>query len=117
MATSYQNDRYRSRRWYFLPAIIVGMVALAVVLSAAFYGASGPWFGWWFPFGWFIFIPVFFVGFFLIRWLFWGGWWWGRGHYYGWGYDPALEILRERFARGEISREQFDQLRKELQTQ
>lgn len=27
-----------------------------------------------------------------------------------WGYDPALEMARERFARGEISQAQFDQL-------
>lgn len=30
--------------------------------------------------------------------------------------DSAIEILRERYAKGEISKEQFEQMKKELQS-
>jgi putative membrane protein len=64
--------------------------------------------------GWFFFIPIFFLIFFAVRWFFWGEWWWGRGSHYGWDYDPALEILRKRFARGEISKEQYEQMKRDI---
>jgi hypothetical protein len=48
-----------------------------------------------------------------LRWFFWGGWGWSRG-WYGPYYDPALEALRGRFARGEITKEKFDDMEKTL---
>lgn len=72
-------------------------------------GATYPWF-WWSPVPWFFFIiPVFFLVFFAVRWYFWGGW------YYGGASDPALETLRQRYARGEITQQQFEEMRKELE--
>jgi putative membrane protein len=102
---------------------VIGLTALAVGALAvwlSFYRAApavssqAQWSGWWFPFGWFFVIPVFFLIFFVCRWFLWGGRWWGRGAYYGWGQDGALEILRERFARGELTTEQYEQMRKDL---
>ena len=60
-------------------------------------------------FGWVLFI---FVGFFVLRFFSWG-WWGGPGWYYG--EDSAAQVLRERFARGEITQAQFEQMRKDLQ--
>jgi putative membrane protein len=79
-----------------------------------------------FPFGfgwvWGLF-GIFFV-FWIFRWIFWGwggGWGWGWG--WGWGYrgrywrryDQAVAILRERYAKGEITKEQFDQMMRDLE--
>jgi putative membrane protein len=117
----YQLDYHPSRRWALLPLLIAaGLVATFVGvwlytgdIAAPANTATTPWF-WWFPFGWFIFIPIFFLIFYAVRWYFWGGWWWGRGWYYG-GYDPALETLKQRYARGEITKEQYDRMRKDLE--
>ena len=72
-----------------------------------------------FPFG---FLIVLFVVFFAARFLFWGmGWGWGwrggysRGYWRGQGYyGDATEILRQRYAKGEISKDQFDQMMRDL---
>jgi len=69
-----------------------------------------------FPFG-FIF---FFVIFFVVRGLFWGWGWRGgysRGYWRGHGYGDATEILRQRYARGEINKDQFDQMMRDLNAQ
>lgn len=114
---------YRSsRRWAFAPLLIaaglfaafVGIALYAQAFTGPPPGATYQWF-WWFPFPWFIFIPVLFLTFFALRWYFWGGWWWGRaGWYYGGRFDPALEALRERYARGEITQQQYEEMKKEL---
>ncbi len=75
-----------------------------------------------FPFGFLIFL---FVIFFAVRALLWGlGWGWGwrggyaRGYWRGHGYyGDATEILRQRYARGEISKDQFDQMTRDLKAQ
>ena len=79
--------------------------------APAYYGYPG--FGWWFffPFGiFFLFIVLFFVS----RLIFWPmGWGWRRRYWYGYG--DAREILRQRYARGEITKEQFDQMNRDLE--
>jgi putative membrane protein len=114
------RGRNLSLRWALVPLLIAaGLVAVYVgfwlyggtTYAASSAGATYPWY----PFGWwFIFIPAFFLIFFAVRWYFWGGWWWGRGGWYYGGYDPALETLRRRYAKGEITKEQYDQMRREL---
>ena len=94
--------------------VVAALVATAI--GASLYFNAGPVenYGWWpwAPFGWFFFIPLFFVAFFVLRFFLWG-WWGGRGWYSG--EDSALQVLRERFARGEITKEQLEQMRKDLQ--
>jgi len=80
-------------------------------------------FGWWgggHPMGWIW--GVWGIGMMLMMLLFWGlvvsgivlGFRWLVGRDRGSLRDPALEILRQRYARGEINREEFEQKKKDL---
>ena len=110
------------------PYVGVGLAVMFVLIGAAvlvwaltphpagagmFFGFAGGWgFFWLFPFFWLLF--------FLFRpWRWWGPWGWGgyRNGPYGYGRaarDPAVDALRERYARGELTKEQFDQMMKDL---
>jgi putative membrane protein len=107
--------------WMIAGVVILALLAFVVapILIFAFFVHSvvvtGPYYGFpfFFPLGFFLFLIVAFVAFRLIFW----GWGWGwRGGYGrgGWGYGNAKEILRRRYARGEITKEQFDQMKKDL---
>jgi len=117
MVNLKMNSSVESRRplrWVLVPVLAVAVVA-AVTVGASLYfnAASTSYYGWWpwASFGWFVFIPLLFVGFFALRFLWWG--WWGGGGWYNRG-DSAMQVLRERFARGELTKEQFEQMRKDL---
>lgn len=81
------------------------------------WGMPGPgmmgWGGW--GFGWIFmifFLGVFIVGLiFLIKWLV--GLSRSRGPYEK-EHDSAMEILRQRYAKGEINKEEFDQKKRDL---
>jgi putative membrane protein len=110
----YSFDGRRQARWILLPALVLVALVAAAVGASLYLGAGRlPYYGWWpwAPFGWFFFIPLFFIAFFALR-FFWWGPWGGRG-WYNHG-DSAMQVLRERFARGEITKEQFEQMRNEL---
>lgn len=124
--------RLRNRRG-FAGLVLGGLVILllaAFLLVPLFFGFPArpysyyPFPFFFFPFGFLIF---FFVIFFVVRVLFWGlgrgsgwGWGWGwrggysRGYWGGYGYEDATEILRQRYAKGEISKDQFDQMMRDL---
>ena len=112
----------RNLFWLIPIGVIAFFVAISLVAVMFWRGfpypafaGPGPWYVWWFPFGFFLFIPVVFLFFFAIRWFFWGAFGWGRwGYHYG-GYGSALEILGQRYARGEITKEQYDQMRNDLE--
>ena len=113
-------------------ALMIGLVVLVVLLFGLLgggmmgYGWGGPWGGWMGPgmmggygFGLGILMPLFWVlvigGVVLLAFRLLsagpaattsGGP--GAG-------NRALDILRERYAKGEISKEQFDQMRKDLE--
>ena len=90
---------------------IVSIFAIAHFFGPFPAGTYPPFYYYYFP--WWIIFPLFFLGLFFFAFRWWGcGYWLGsRGYHYN---DPALEVLRERFARGEITKEQYDQMRKDL---
>jgi putative membrane protein len=115
-------------------AIVAAVIAVAVILTAAFayfssrnsyygngyYGGMMGGFG---GFGMLFMIPIGLVVLIIIGYAIWRGFGWGGGccgshhnGHYG-SYDEkesAMEILRQRYARGEITKEQFDQMRKDI---
>jgi uncharacterized membrane protein len=104
-----------------LGLLLVGLVVLLVVAFSVAniihpYYPTGmmPYYGgWWFffPFG---FIFFFFIIFAVGRLFFWPwGWGYRRGYWYN--HDEASEILRQRYARGEITKEQLDQMMRDLE--
>jgi putative membrane protein len=109
-------------RWTLIPLLAVAALAtVSIGLSLYLHTAASPpyvdslFFGWpFFGFGWFFIIPVIFLVFIGFRLLLWGSWGWGGGRDYGRYDDSALETLRQRFARGEITKEQFDQMKKDI---
>ncbi|MDG7014120.1 MAG: SHOCT domain-containing protein [Nitrososphaerota archaeon] len=106
------------------------VVALVLVVVIGFFGsmsASGfypqgmfagpPYYGWYFfPLGLVFFVIFVVIIFRLVFWGF-GGWGWRRGYWYSNAYrhGDAREILRQRYARGEITKDQFDQMMKDLE--
>ena len=74
-----------------------------------------PWGGMWiFPIVMFVIMLIFFF-------LFSRGWgcrppWWGSGgpHKEGGDSDTALEILKKRYVKGEITKEEFDRMKKDI---
>src|SRR5690348_7505904 len=119
LSTYMRSNRGPSRWWPLFPLLAGAAIASTLIGLSLFRGYApspdgvqyqGWWFGWpFFGFAW-VFIPLFFIViFFAFRWFLWGGWGWGRG-WNGRYDDSALETLRERFARGEITKERFDSM-------
>lgn len=105
------------RPWLYVGlAVMFALIGVGVLLAALYPGrfsdGNGIWpFGFfWFPWGLFFLFFVFF--WWIPRWG-WGGGYYGR-RYWRYGLDPAHSIARERFARGEISKEQYDQILRDL---
>ena len=109
-----ETSRYRrgEQRWALISGgIFITLIGAVVTVSLLFHAVGHyPWypfgFGWiWIPFG-------FFLLFFVLRWFFWP-WGWGYSREY-WTRDDEYYILRERFARGEITKEQFETMSRDL---
>jgi len=80
------------------------------------YGGGWPFFGILFGIFWWVIIIALLIG--LIRWLSGGR---RRGRYwhdhrseFSHSSSSALEILKERYAKGELTKEQFDSMRKDI---
>ncbi len=121
---------YNERRWHvghwirlgfllvfavFVAAMIYFMFIVAPTLST---GTAYTYPMAWFPFGWIMIFFGFFLIFGLLRFAFWGPRW--GGYYRHSGYGPygrendAYHILRERYARGEITKDQYDAMMRDL---
>jgi putative membrane protein len=98
--------------------LVVAAVLLLLLLDSegVFGGARhpGPFFGYWG--GFLLLFLVLWVSFFIVRVAFWTrrrSRWAARPDY-SVGRDSAIAIARRRYARGEITREQFDQIMTDL---
>lgn len=105
--------------------IAAAVLAVLVLATLGFWmghfvaGSSAMYYyrGGFFPFGFFPFGFLFFafVVFMLVRLLFWrGAWGWGYwGHRGYWG--DARDIVKRRYAKGEITKDQFEQMLRDLE--
>ncbi len=116
---------YEARRWLWIGlAIMFVLIGVAALLSVLLPGRSGLAFGWTPPgtvWGWlwtvFGVLVLLWILSWFFRFAFWRGSWGSGGRYYGgWRHqDSAAAIARERYARGELSRDQYDQLIRDLE--
>jgi len=108
--------------WAILGVVVIAILAIVIGFAThAFYPypmTAMPYYygGWWFffPFGFIFFIFFIFLVSRLVFWS-WGGWGFRRAYWYRNGYGDAREILRQRYARGEITKDQFDQMMRDLE--
>lgn len=104
-----EQESNRIRRivgWGIVGLIVV--IGASIALSAFATGGRG---GFPFPFGWLGGIFLVLLIFWIARWVFWP---WGRG-WYRYEHRSAESILKERYAKGEITKEQFQQMMRDLQ--
>ena len=119
----YNNPRRETRHWIGIGFLVVFAVFVAAMIYYMFtYVPTSPPAGmvYWFPFGWLWAFFGFFIFFGLLRFAFWGPWRWGGYRRYGYGYgreNEAYHILRERYARGEITKPQYDAMMRDLYQQ
>jgi uncharacterized membrane protein len=122
MYQPYATPAPRPRRPVWPWVLVAGIFAtFVVILLYLFYWAPSPtgrpYLGY-YGGGLFLLLLLFFAGMFALRVAFWSAYR-GRGRgYYGRGNrplrDPAIMAARQRYARGEITREQFDQIMTDL---
>ena len=115
MSASWNDNRAFPKGFAIAAIGIVAVFIVALVgfafLHPAGYSGLYPWF----PFGFFWIWPFGFILFFLFAKSFFWGWGWRSGY---WADDGDSErILAVRYARGEITKEQFERVRKDLQKQ
>lgn len=132
-----QRDYERGRFPTAIIAVIAILVAVVIIIMAVFayyssrtpygygyYGWGGMMGGWGFPM--LFMFPIGIIILILIGYVIYRGVWWGGGcggHHGYYGYyrsdeerENAMEILRRRYARGEISKEQYEQMKKDIIT-
>ncbi|HLM92075.1 MAG TPA: SHOCT domain-containing protein [Thermoplasmata archaeon] len=122
MYPPYTGEAPRRPIW---PWILLGGVVITIVLLVVYLLYLGPFSGTgpggrpYYPFfgGFFLIFLLVWVGFFALRMALWRGYRsrYPAGHGQGPGpggrrRDPAIMVARQRYARGEITREQYDQI-------
>jgi putative membrane protein len=88
---------------------LIAVIAISVALSLYFStGRTGAFFP--FHFGWLGGIFLIFIVFWVAKWFFWPWRGWNR-----YEYRTAESILKVRYAKGEITKEQFEQMMRDLE--
>jgi putative membrane protein len=118
MSNQESNRIRRIVGWGIIGLIAVIGVLIALSIYFAPWRPVGFYYPFFFPFhfGWLGAIFLIFIVFWIARWLFFGPWRRGGGYY---SYPPqqradAASIVRERYAKGEITKEQFEQMMRDL---
>ena len=122
---------YNERRWHVGHAIRLGFLAVfGVFVAAMIYfmfvvypnspAGTLPMYPFW-GFGWIWVFFGFFLLFGLLRFAFWGPRWGWGGYYRHYGTygreNEAYHILRERYAHGEITKDQYEAMMRDLYRQ
>jgi|ERR1700730_3241280 putative membrane protein len=113
---SNQRGVDRGMPWVYRAIVIGGSVAVLAAVIIAALVLRPPWFSgdssypgfrffWFFPFFGFL------VVIFLVKWSFWGWGWRSTDWRY---YSGAKQILEERYARGDLTKDQFEQMKRDL---
>jgi putative membrane protein len=104
--------------WLLVCLVLLAILAFAIALTARVlsrppttYHYGGRFFLFFFPFG----ILLFFLMVFVIARLIFGPWGLGYRRAYWRHRSEATEIVKARYARGEITKEQFDQVMRDLE--
>ncbi|HTP54649.1 MAG TPA: hypothetical protein VML94_06815 [Thermoplasmata archaeon] len=105
-------------RWVLLAAVAVAAIVTVGVVLWLVLPRSHGYGGYWFPLGgFFLVFVVIWAAFFAIRMSFWSSRRqqyraarYGGGPYGGPRFDPAIRTARLRYARGEITRQQYDEI-------
>jgi putative membrane protein len=114
---SSQQRRERGMPWIYGAVAIGGTVAVLAAIIVTVSLLRPTWFSGgspypWFPFFWFFPFIGFLIVIFLVKWSFWGrGWGSSDWRYYG----GVERILEERYARGELTKDQFEQMKRDLE--
>ncbi len=102
--------------------VVVALILLLVLLYPASFGISTGSSARYYPFGGVLFLFfILIIGFFIVRVAFWGTRMsryqqrYGRGNGGNYGMNRPAMVARMRYARGEITREQYDQIMQDLQ--
>ncbi len=126
MSEQESNHIRRIVGWGIIGLIAVIGLSIALSLYLAPWppgeGFGYPFFFFPFHFGWLGAIFLIFIVFLVARWFLWP---WRRGEGGGGGYyaypqqqrPDAASIVRERYAKGEITKEQFEQMLRDLRQQ
>lgn len=116
-AGGYPPYRRRGRRWWLLGIGVVivgvGLVFIGISAEPKAFGLS-PSFGFPYGGGFFGIFLVLWGAMMMVRFALWSGRRGGAGGPPGRRFDPAILEARRRYARGEITREQFEQLVSDL---